>query len=112
MSALEQLSLVIPVGRDDARLARCLDELEAASLEGAEVLIVDNESRDASAPLTPGFERAAKRFRVVRAPEPGKGAAVKAGMLAATREHRVFTDVDIPYGLSGVLDVLSALDAR
>lgn len=111
MTALEHLSLVIPVGRDDGRLARCLDELEAASLDGAEVLIVDNESRDERVPLSPGFERAARRFRVIRAVEPGKGAAVKEGMLHATRENRVFTDVDLPYGISGVLDVLGALDA-
>src|SRR5947209_2110507 len=109
MTALEHTSLVIPVGRDDERLARLLDELEAAELPGLEVIIVDNQSRYDAAPTTPGFARAKKRWRLVRALAPGKGAAVARGMLAATRERRVFTDVDLPYGLDGVARVAEAL---
>jgi hypothetical protein len=107
---LERASLVIPVGRDDERLERLLAELDLLEEARAlEVVVVDNEGRDAAAPPTRGFARAAERYRLVREVVPGKGAAVRAGMLAATRELRVFTDVDLPYGIEGVRDVVAAL---
>jgi hypothetical protein len=115
--ALARASLIVPVGRDDERLQGLLAELEAlGDLHGLEVIVVDNQpvdnqGTDASAPLSPGFARAALRHRVVRATTPGKGAAVSAGMLAATRELRVFTDVDLPYGFEGVKAVIAALAA-
>jgi dolichyl-phosphate beta-glucosyltransferase len=106
----DRASLIIPVARDDERLASLLDELdrapEAAKLE---VVIVDNQSRDLAAPLTPGFERAGRRYKVARATIAGKGAAVTRGMVEATRELRVFTDVDLPYGFEGIAAVVAAL---
>ena len=105
---LERASLIVPVGKDDARLARLLDELERAPLGKLEVVIVDNESRDEGAG-SPGFARAAKRYQVVREGTRGKGAAVRKGMLAASRDLRVFTDVDLPYGFEGVRDAIAAL---
>jgi glycosyltransferase involved in cell wall biosynthesis len=42
----------------------------------------------------------------------GKGAAVAAGMLAATGRVRIFTDVDLPYGLAPVPLIVEAVERR
>ena len=40
----------------------------------------------------------------------GKGAAVSAGMLAATGRVRIFTDVDLPYGLDHIPVIVDAIE--
>jgi len=50
------------------------------------------------------------RLRVLSySPNRGKGFAVRMGLLAATGEHRLFTDVDLAYGFDDVVRVADAL---
>lgn len=61
-----------------------------------EIVVVDDGGGDFPPDPWPDIPE----VRLVRFPENrGKGAAVKAGMLAATGSVRIFTDVDLPYDL-------------
>jgi dolichyl-phosphate beta-glucosyltransferase len=91
-------SIVIPAYNEAARLPRFLDEV-VTYLEGRgdawEVVVADDGSTDG----TPGLVERARRehpgVRLVRLAEnEGKGAAVRAGMLAASGHYRLFADAD------------------
>lgn len=111
------LTLVLPAFNEVARLPGALDELfgylarsgparaggrPASELGAWDVLVVDDGSTDATAALVearpeaaPGADGASPRLRVLRMPHGGKGAAVRAGILAATGDLVVFADSDM-----------------
>jgi dolichyl-phosphate beta-glucosyltransferase len=79
-----------------------------AGLTLAELVIVDDGSRDGTAAAVKSDASIGDRLRVLTLPENrGKGAAVRAGMLAAGADVALVTDVD----LSTPLDDLPALAA-
>jgi glycosyltransferase involved in cell wall biosynthesis len=77
--------LVLPC-RDEAA---ALPDLVAHLPEGLTVVVVDNGSRDGTADVARGLGAT-----VVDEPMPGYGAAVHAGLLAATGEYVAFMDGD------------------
>jgi dolichyl-phosphate beta-glucosyltransferase len=103
------LSLVVPSYNEADRLppslVRMREHLDAGA-EEYEVIVVDDGSTDATAAVV---ERAAAdwpQLRLLRLERnQGKGAATRAGMLAARGDHRAFSDAD----LSTPLDELPRL---
>ncbi len=111
------LTLVLPAFNEAERIGPALDELfgylrrrdghardgalGAAALPAAiEVLVVDDGSADDTVDLVEARPEAAGSIpgvtlRVQRVPHGGKGAAVRAGMLAATGDLVIFTDADM-----------------
>ncbi|HEU4672463.1 MAG TPA: dolichyl-phosphate beta-glucosyltransferase [Candidatus Limnocylindrales bacterium] len=109
------LTIVLPAYNEEARLGGALDELfgylrrraqsgregapGAAALPAAiDVLVVDDGSTDGTVALVrarPEFEAADLPLRVLEVPHGGKGAAVRAGMLAAGGDVVVFSDADM-----------------
>jgi len=111
------LTLVLPAFNEAERIGPALDELfgylrrrsdqardgapgAAALPDQIEVLVVDDGSTDETADLVEARPEAAGsipgvRLHVHRVPHGGKGAAVRAGMLAATGDLVVFTDADL-----------------
>lgn len=90
------LSVILPCYRS-APLARDSAHALAAFLDGTgyafEIVVVDDGGGDFA-----GIAWADARIRLVTLPQNrGKGAAVRAGMLAARGAVRCFTDVDVPY---------------
>lgn len=93
------LSVVLPCYRSANLAGESADRL-AAFLERAgfsyEIVVVDDGGRD----FPPDAFSDRDDVRLVRLEQNrGKGAAVRAGMLAACGDVRVFTDVDLPYDL-------------
>lgn len=94
------LSIVVPMFNEAERLERGVGAILAhlaARHAGAEILLVDDGSVDATARLAarmlarhPGLRGRMLRFEDNR----GKGAAVRAGMRAASGEVRAFVDAD------------------
>ena len=135
--AFDGLTLVLPAYNEAARIGPALDELFAflgAPLEeGSEaslpprirVLVVDDGSTDRTAHLVLDRPEAAVpedapvRLELLRVPHGGKGAAVRAGMLAADGDVIVFADADmatpsdqLPRLLAALADADVALGSR
>ena len=107
-----RLSLVIPAYGEEAEIADTLAGIERALGHlrhegGFEVIVVD----DGSADDTAGAARAAGADRVIRLePNQGKGAAVRAGMLAASGRSVVFTDADLSYSPDQALTLMERIE--
>jgi len=92
-----ELSVVIPAYNERARLGRTLEAilayLERRGLD-AEVLVVDDGSRDGTAEVARAF--ASRGVRLVQLPaNRGKGAALRAGVLASRGGRVLLTDADL-----------------
>lgn len=102
-----RLSIVIPAYDEAARIAPTLETVCAFALQregGVEVIVVDDGSRDGTAGVVEGF--AARGVRLLRLPaNRGKGAAVRAGVLASRGERVLISDADLSTPL-GELDRL------
>lgn len=73
-----------------------------------EIIVVDDGSRPEDATRSSDIKGEA---RVIALPENrGKGAAVRAGMLAASGRLRLFTDIDLPYDLAAIGYAVSLMD--
>lgn len=103
---MPRVSVVIPVRDDAALLARCLRALAAQQRPADEIIVVDNDSSDASAAVA----RAAGA-RVVTCTTPGVAAASAAGYDAATGDLILRLDADCVPGTSWVADLEEALGA-
>lgn len=103
-----RLTVVVPAYRAEAIIGATVGELrrELADVDH-EVLVVDDGSPDRTAELA----RSAGAT-VLELPENrGKGAAVRAGMLAATGRTVAFTDADLAYPASSLRDLLVAVES-
>lgn len=100
------LSIVLPAYNEADRIGPALDELFAYLMTAhglphpIEVLVVDDGSVDDTASLVRGRPEAAGSIAgvtlsVLTVPHGGKGAAVRAGMLAANGDLVVFADADM-----------------
>lgn len=92
------LTVVVPAYNEERRLAGTLTRI-AAYLEksgiGAELIVVDDGSSDATARLASEFLRG-RRGRVVRNPENrGKGYSVRRGVLEAAGRWVLLSDADL-----------------
>ena len=119
MSSSDSLTVVLPAYNEADRIGPALDELFGylrrrgeRAREGApgsaelpariEVLVVDDGSSDGTAALVAarpeavqGVDLGGASLRVMTVPHGGKGAAVRAGMLAAYSDLIVFADADM-----------------
>lgn len=92
------LSLILPSYRDAGRAlhsAMTLGDFFASGSLTWEVVIVDDGGGDFSQEWQDLEPIRLCRFEANR----GKGAAVRAGMLAARGRVRIYTDADLPYGM-------------
>jgi len=106
------VSIVIPAYNESARLASTLPALlEHLADTDAEIVVVDDGSRDDTAVVVRRMLADVPRARIVRLPENrGKGAAVRAGVAGATGDALVFMDADLATDLSALEVVLHALE--
>ena len=107
-----RLSVVVPafgeadrIGGTVRRLGEALDDIRDAG--GYEVVVVDDGSADgtADAALAAGSDQV-----VVQPRNRGKGAAVRAGVMAARGRTIAFTDADLAYAPDQVRRVLAAIE--
>jgi len=128
----KSLTIVLPAFNEEARLGSSLEELfgylhrrgdhARDGRPGAhelppsiQVLVVDDGSTDGTSMLVQARpELATGELGLLRVPHGGKGAAVRAGMLAAQGELVVFADADMatpPDELAPLVKALETADA-
>jgi putative flippase GtrA len=108
-----RLSLVVPAYEESEGIADTIARIEAAlghlrSDGGFELVVVDDGSVDDTAEQA---ERAGADVVVRQHPNQGKGAAVRAGVRAASGRTVAFTDADLSYSPDQVLRLLDAVES-
>jgi dolichyl-phosphate beta-glucosyltransferase len=92
-------SIVIPAFNEKARILPTLDSVVACIRERgwqAEVIVVDDGSRDTTADLVRAFAVHAPEVRLITSPRNrGKGYSVRTGMMQGLGEVVMFTDSDL-----------------
>lgn len=101
------MHLVIPARNEETRLPSTLVSLrrlveQHPALGGLSVTVVDNASTDRTAAVARSFDRDGLRVSVVSCTTPGKGAAVRAGVLSSTADVVGFMDADGATDLSAI----------
>lgn len=95
------LSVILPASNEEAYIGRCLRALLASQPVpgGAEVIVVANGCRDATATVARSFapqaEAAGWGLAVLDLPQGGKPNALNAGDAVARGEARVYLDADV-----------------
>jgi len=106
-----RLSVVVPAYNEAARIGRTVAELRAELGElpdgGLELLVVDDGSGDLTA--TNAEEAGATVVRL--GVNSGKGAAVRAGVLASTGRTVIYTDADLSYPPDQLRSLLERVEA-
>ena len=108
-----RLSVVVPAYREADRIGPTVAALRSGLAElaadgGAEIIVVDDGSDDGTADAT---RRAEPDSVIELGDNRGKGAAVRAGVRAATGATVAFTDADLSYRPGQLLRVVSAVEA-
>jgi len=92
------ISVVIPAYNEAERLPPTLQKvvpyLEKLGMDW-ELLVVDNNSTDNTADIIKHFAEKQPRVKLIFQAEPGKGAALHKGMLAAQGDIVLFSDADL-----------------
>ncbi|REE99855.1 glycosyltransferase [Thermomonospora umbrina] len=105
------LEIVVPAHNEAERLPAGLAEL-CGRLRGlpvpAEIIVVDNASTDGTADIVRAW-RDLGPVRLVRCETLGKGAAVRAGLLATRAPYAGFVDADMATDLTALDRVLALL---
>jgi dolichyl-phosphate beta-glucosyltransferase len=105
------ISVVLPCYRAADLARRSADRLAeflGETFGSYEVVVVDDGGGD----FDPGWPEDGP-VRLIRLPaNRGKGAAVRAGMLASHGRLRVFTDVDLPYDLEPIVAAARFIEQR
>ncbi|MCE9642690.1 MAG: glycosyltransferase family 2 protein [Candidatus Andersenbacteria bacterium] len=109
------ISLVIPAYNEEKRIVPFLESISryisANPGQISEVLVVDDGSTDTTEEVAKQAGSGIPRFAVISQPKNmGKGAAVKAGVMAATGDHVVFMDADGATDISELPKMIAALE--
>ena len=99
MTQYPSYSIVIPAFNESARIPATLRQVVACIRErgwAAEVIVVNDGSKDATADLVRAFAVNAPEIRLIENPgNRGKGYSVRSGLLQALGEVVMFTDADL-----------------
>ena len=106
-------SIVIPAYNEAARITRALEEVVACIRQrnwSAEVVVVNDGSRDRTAQLVRDFAANAPEVRLLENPgNCGKGYSVQNGLLHSFGEVVMFTDADLSAPIEEAEDLFAAI---
>ena len=110
---MPSISIVIPAFNEEARLPATLDAilsyLRQKTFSAAEIVVVDDGSRDGTAALVERYRREHSCIRLIRNPgNRGKGFTVRHGVLEAHSEWILSTDADLSTPIAELDKLLEA----
>lgn len=112
---MPQYSIIIPAYNEGARLGATLDRVLSYVAEhgwAAEVIVVNDGSRDNTEELVQTRAKANPALRLVENPgNHGKGYSVRNGMLKANGEILLFTDADLSAPIEQASKLFAAVEA-
>ena len=103
---MPKISILVPAFNEEATIVDLLTRVNEQQVDGfdLEVIVVDDGSQDRTVPLLE--ENPELYATLVRQPQNGgKGAAVQAGLRAATGDYVLFQDADLEYDPSEYKDL-------
>jgi dolichyl-phosphate beta-glucosyltransferase len=107
-------SIVIPAYNESARIPAALESVVSCIRTrnwAAEVIVVNDGSRDSTAAVVRAFAANAPEVRLIdNAVNRGKGATVRAGMLEAQGEVVLFTDSDLSAPIEEAENLFAAIE--
>jgi len=113
-SAQPQYSIVVPAYNEGRRIGKTLESILEhlrRNRWNAEIVVVDDGSRDNTAQIVAGVAGSASEVRIVRNPgNRGKGYSVRNGMLQAKGKVLLFTDADLSSPIAEAGKLFSALE--
>ena len=113
MTVLPSLSIVIPAYNEERRLPPTLAAvrayLDSRNYREAEIIVVDDGSRDGTVALVEAVARGDPRVHLLRNPgNQGKGYSIRHGMLEARFEWVLFSDADLSAPIAELDKLLQA----
>lgn len=115
MNTSYDISIVIPAYNESVRLGATLDRILGfidREAWNAEIIVVDDGSRDRTADLVKDYAQRTSIVRLVQNPgNRGKGYSVRNGVLNAHGAIILFTDADLSSPIEEAPKLLSALEA-
>ena len=98
------VSIIIPAYNEELRLQSCLDQVlsfTARQPEPMDVIVVENGSTDRTTEVADAYATRHASLCVLHS-KPGKGAAVRCGMLAGTGQYLFACDADLSMPIEGL----------
>jgi glycosyltransferase involved in cell wall biosynthesis len=102
------VSVVIPVYKVEAYLARCVDSVLCQTLEDLQIILVDDGSPDGCPKICDAYAEQDSRIQVIHKENGGLASARNAGMAVANGKWLFFLDSDDwlePDGLKSLVDI-------
>ncbi|HWG51115.1 MAG TPA: dolichyl-phosphate beta-glucosyltransferase [Candidatus Acidoferrales bacterium] len=107
-------SIIVPAYNERSRIGKTLEQILAHLRQeswSAEVVVVDDGSRDDTFQIVSGFASGNPQLRVIQNPgNQGKGYSVRNGMLNARGDVLLFTDADLSSPIAEATKLFAALD--
>jgi len=99
------LSIIIPAYNEESRLPETLSQVAefiASQPYETEVLIVNNNSTDRTEEIIQDYSSRVPQMKGLFEPQPGKGAAVRCGMLQTRGDYAFMCDADLSMPIAEV----------
>ena len=107
------LSVIMPAYNEEDAIRAAVDDIDRhvlGRLEGAELVVVNDGSKDSTGPILDELAAANGRVRVIHQENGGHGAALMTGLSGAYGEYLMLVDSDRQIPLDGFDDAYKYLD--